>query len=60
MSKCSVKCNEIKKKIDSISGLDDDFIYLLLQDLDGIVTAMTKMVYDYVDEDPTNGTVFKK
>lgn len=27
MSKCSKKCNEIKQKIDNISGLDDDFVY---------------------------------
>lgn len=27
MSECSKKCNEIKQKIDSISGLDDDFVY---------------------------------
>jgi len=55
MSKCSKKCNEIKKKIDSISGLDDGFIY-------GILCAIEKQIDfidEYSDKDEINGTCFK-
>lgn len=37
MSRCSVKCNEIKQKIDNISGLDDELIFDLLCVAEGII-----------------------
>lgn len=39
MSKCSKKCNEICEKIQSISGLDDDFVYDKLDAIDNIISA---------------------
>ena len=39
MSKCSKKCNEICKKIQSISGLSDDYTYNRLKAIDNIVSA---------------------
>lgn len=55
MSKCSKKCNEIKKKIDNISGLDDDFIFETLCDIE----AKIHLIRMYADEDELNGTCFK-
>ena len=55
MSKCSKKCNEIKEKIDSISGLDDDVIYKWLLAFENITDAMVNTVKDYADLDEFNG-----
>ena len=60
MSKCSKKCNEIKAKIDSISGLDDDYIYDWLKRLDNVTDAIVSFINDYADRDELNGTCFKK
>ena len=59
MSKCSKKCNEIKEKIDSISGLDDDVIYKWLLAFENITDAMVNTIKDYADLDEFNGTCFK-
>ncbi len=59
MSRCSKKCNEIKAKIDSISGLDDNFIYYWLEHLDEYVYLVTLMIKDYADQNKLNGTIFK-
>lgn len=59
MSKCSKKCNEIKEKIHSISGLDDDIVYKWLLALEKIVDATVTMIEDYADLDELNGTCFK-
>lgn len=40
MSKCSKKCNEIKQKIDNISGLDDETVYDWLKRLDNVTEAI--------------------
>ena len=40
MSKCSVKCNEIKNKINTINGLDDDCVYEWLNRLDSVTDAI--------------------
>lgn len=55
MSKCSKKCNEIKQKIDGISGLDDDFVYKTLCNIE----SMIELVEIYADMDELNGTCFK-
>lgn len=55
MSKCSKKCNEIKQKIDSISGLDDDFVFEMLCKIENQIDLIDK----YADEDILNGTCFK-
>ena len=60
MSKCSKKCNEIKEKIDSISGLNDEVIYKWLLAFENITDAMVNTVKDYADLDEFNGTCFKR
>ena len=59
VSKCSKKCNEIKTKIDSISGLDDDYVYNNLLELEKYVTKVVDSINKYADEDELNGTCFK-
>lgn len=59
MSKCSKKCNEIKSKIDSISGLDDETVYDWLKRLDNVTTAITDIIDDYSNRNELNGTCFK-
>lgn len=59
MSRCSKKCNEIKQKIDSISGLDDDWIYGNLLALESQVNVIVKSIEKYADEDNFNGTCWK-
>ena len=60
MSRCSKKCNEIKAKIDSISGLDDDWVYSNLLALESQVDVIVKAINKYADEDELNGTCFKR
>lgn len=60
MSKCSKKCNEIKARIDSISGLDDDWVYDSLLVLESQVNEIVNAIEKYADEAPLNGTCFKK
>lgn len=60
MSKCSKKCNEIKSKIDSISGLDDETVYDWLKRLDNVTTAITDIIDDYSNRNELNGTCFKE
>lgn len=59
MSKCSKKCNEIKSKIDSISGLDDDFIFHKLTQLEKITEKIVNEIDCYSNLDELNGTCFK-
>lgn len=60
MSKCSKKCNEIKARIDSISGLDDEVVYGYLLALESQVDVIVSSISKYADEDELNGTCFKK
>ena len=55
MSRCSKKCNEIKAKIDSISGLDDDFVYETLCKIENLLDSLD----EYADLEMLNGTCFK-
>lgn len=59
MSKCSKTCNEIKRLIDSVSGLDDDYIYNKLLKLKSITKETVNDINKYVAEDELNGTIFK-
>lgn len=59
MSRCSKKCNEIKQKIDSISGLDDNIVYDWLKRLDNVVGAIVSIIDNYADRNELNGTCFK-
>lgn len=60
MSRCSKLCNEIKRRIDSISGLDDDFVYDWLKRLEIITEEITSLIKDYSDKSELNGTCFNK
>lgn len=60
MSKVSSKINRIKKKLDSISGLDDDFIMSNINKLDLFVDILINEINLYLKEDSLNGTIFKK
>ena len=60
MSKCSKKCNEIKQKIDNISGLDDEYVYNWLTSLDSITEAITSTIEEYANSDELHGTCFNK
>lgn len=59
MSKCSKKCNEIKEKIDSISGLNDRIVYDWLKRLENVTNAIVGIIEDYADRQDLNGTCFK-
>lgn len=60
MSKCSKKCNEIKDKINTINGLDDDYIYEWLNRLDSVTDAIISIINNYADRNKLNGTCFKE
>lgn len=59
MSKCSKKCNEICEKIQSISGLDDDFVYGMLITLEKEANIVVDTIGKYADLNQINGTCFK-
>ena len=59
MSKCSKKCNDICKKIKSISGLDDDFVYGLLTTLENETDVIVEAINKYADQNKYNGSCFK-
>lgn len=60
MSKVSSKINRIKKKLDSISGLDDDFVMSSVNKIDIFVNIILDDINRYLKENPLNGTIFKK
>lgn len=60
MSKVSSKINKIKRKLDNISGLEDDFIISNINKLDLFVDLMINDINNYLKENPLNGTIFKK
>lgn len=60
MSKVSTKINRIKKKLDSISGLDDDFIMSSVNKIDIFVNIILDDINRYLKENPLNGTIFKR
>ena len=59
MSKVSSKINKIKRKLDNISGLEDDFIISNINKLDLFVDLMINDINNYLKENPLNGTIFK-
>lgn len=60
MSRCSKKCNEIKQKIDSISGLDDDIVLFWLNSLYDMTTDIVCKIEEYEKQKKLNGTCFKE
>lgn len=59
MSKVSTKINRIKRKLDNISGLDDDFIMSSVNKIDLFVDIILSDVENYLKENKLNGTIFK-
>lgn len=59
MSKVSTKINRIKRKLDNISGLDDDFIMSSVNKMDLFVDIILSDINLYLKEDKLNGTIFK-
>ncbi len=59
MSKVSTKINRIKRKLDNISGLDDDFIMSSVNKVDLFVDIILSDVENYLKENKLNGTIFK-
>ena len=55
MSRTSKKCNELCNKIQSISGLDDNYIYGKLLQLEYAVNNIIDDIEKYADENPLNG-----
>lgn len=55
MSRCSKKCNEICEKIQSISGLDDSYVYGKLAQLEYCVDNIVNAINIYAAEDELNG-----
>lgn len=55
MSTCSRKINELKERLDGISGLSDQYIFKKLIQISLILSDIEK----YADEDPLNGTCYK-
>lgn len=55
MSKCSKKCNLIKQKIDNISGLDDNIVFMTLCRIEHLIDFINL----YSDSNILNGTIFK-
>lgn len=60
MSKVTTKINRIKKKLDNIIGLDDDFIISNVNKIDLFVDIIIDDINRYLKEEPLNGTIFKK
>ena len=59
MSKTSKLCNDIKSKIDSISGLDDDVIYNQLLSFNNFIDSRIEFINSYILENELFGTIFK-
>jgi len=55
MSKCSKKCNKLCEKIQSISGLDDSYIYGKLAQLEYCVDNIVNAINIYANESSLNG-----
>lgn len=60
MSKITTKINRIKKKLDKISGLEDETILTYVNKIDTFVDIVTTEINLYLKEYPLNGTVFKR
>ena len=59
MSKITTRINRIKRKLDNISGLDDDFILSNVNKIELFVDIIIDDINRYLKEDPLNGTIFK-
>lgn len=55
MSRTSKKCNELCNRIQSISGLDDNYVYGKLLQLEYAVNNIIDDIDKYAEENPLNG-----
>ena len=60
MSKITTKINRIKKKLDNISGLEDDFIISSVNKIDLFIDIILSDIETYLQENTLNGTIFNK
>lgn len=59
MSKVSVKINRMKNKLDSVSGLDGDYVNEQLDYIERVLNIYIDKIDKYADEDEVNGTIFE-
>lgn len=59
MSRVSKRSNNIKNKLDSISGLEGDFVFDKLDILDKYIDIMLVVINDYLTDNKFNGTIFE-
>ena len=59
MSKVSAKINKIKSRLDSISGLDGDFVFEHILEIEKVVDKNVNEIDEYCSEDELNGTIFE-
>lgn len=59
MSRVSKRINIIKNKLDSISGLEGDFVFDKLDILDKCIDIMLVIINDYLIDNELNGTIFE-
>ncbi len=59
MSRVSKRINIIKNKLDSISGLEGDFVFDKLDILDKYIDIMLVIINDYLIDNELNGTIFE-
>lgn len=59
MSRVSKRINIIKNKLNSISGLEGDFVFDKLDILDKYIDIMLVIINDYLIDNELNGTIFE-
>lgn len=60
MSKVSAKINKIKDKLDSISGLDGDYTFERILEIEKIVDKKVNEINRHSGKDELNGTIFEE
>lgn len=58
MSKVSVRVNRMKNRLDSISGLDGDYVNEQLDYIERVLNIYVDKIDKYANEDEVNGTIF--
>lgn len=60
MSKVSAKINKIKDKLDSISGLDGDYTFERILEIEKIVDKKVNEINRHSGKDELNGIIFEE
>lgn len=58
MSKVSARINRMKTRLDSISGLDGDYVNEQLDYIERVLNIYVDKIDKYANEDEVNGTIF--